>query len=97
MIEKNEKTSRRDALRRMAKASMGVGMCLQLVGSFVPAAQAALTPAQGARFGIIGHMSSPAIGVQTAAAALNATNSDCYTNGYTNNGGFDRYSKGVCP
>ncbi|HNW42901.1 MAG TPA: hypothetical protein PKI19_00245 [Elusimicrobiales bacterium] len=96
-MEANEKgVSRRDALRRMAKVTMGIGMGLQLVGSFVPSGHAAVTAAQGARFSTIGQVSSPAIGVATAGAVNSVTREGCYTNGagYSNNG-YQPYSKYV--
>lgn len=79
MEGKESKVSRRDALKRMAKASMGLGMGLQLIGTFVPAAQAA-TAVQGARFSTIGHVSSPGNSLQ-AAAAESVDKSGTYTNG----------------
>ncbi len=99
MTEKNDKTSRRDALRRMAKASMGIGMCLQLAGTFAPAAYAVSAPVQGARFGIIGGVSSPANAVLKATAADPAVNppSDCYQATYANSTHTYSYSRGTCP
>lgn len=96
-MENNEKPSRRDAIRRMAKVSMGVGMTLQLFGGFAAGVQAAVPSAQGARFGIIGYVSSPAIGVQSTASHMESvTREGCYTNGagYSNNG-YMPYSKYV--
>jgi hypothetical protein len=96
MTDTNVKSARREAIRRMAKASMGIGMGLQLAGAFVPAAQA-VTPAQGARFGIIGqHVSAPAVGVKTGVTANHSLATDCYYSGYTNNGSTIAYRNGVC-
>lgn len=80
MEGKDKRVSRRDALKRMAKASVGVGMGLQLIGAFVPAAHAATTAVQGPRFTTIGHVASAVTSLQ-AAAAENSDRSGTYTNG----------------
>lgn len=79
MEGKEARVSRRDALKRMAKASVGVGVGLQLIGAFVPAAHAA-TAVPGAKFSTIGHVVSPAGSLQ-AAVAGSGDRSGTYTNG----------------
>ncbi len=88
-----EKPSRRDALKRMAKASVGVGIGLQLIGVFVPAAQAAPTE-QGARFSTIGHVSSSANIMQPDSREVGVRSCGVYTNGgsYSQNG-YTQYGK----
>jgi hypothetical protein len=90
---KNEKTSRRDAIRRMAKASMGIGMGLQLMGTFAPSTHAMMSVGHGARFSTIGHVSSTAVGVVTAAVD---DKTDCYNVAYSNDGGYANYWRGDC-
>lgn len=93
MEGKEVKVSRREALKRIAKTSVGVGMGLQLIGAFVPAAHAA-TAVQGVKFSTIGHVSSPANSLE-AAVANSPDRSGTYTNGngYSNgpNYYYDQY------
>ena len=93
MEVKEVKVSRREALRRIAKTSVGVGMGLQLIGAFVPAAHA-VTAGQGPKFSTIGHVSFPANSLE-AAVASSSDRSGTYTNGngYTNgpNYYYDKY------
>jgi len=59
-MEKSDKSSRRAALKRMAGASVGLGMGLHLIGAFVPAAHAAINAGQKNGAGIVGYMASSA-------------------------------------
>ncbi|MDQ7772764.1 MAG: hypothetical protein RDU13_04485 [Elusimicrobiales bacterium] len=52
--------SRREALKRMAKVSFGMGLGLQLIGAFVPQAEAAAPGRISPRFDTIGKVSLPA-------------------------------------
>ena len=83
MMEKNEKTSRRDAIKRMAKASMGISMGLQLMGAFAPAAHAGTVAFKGERFNTIGQVVSVAAAVGTSVNPMGT-----YTNGCSYAGGY---------
>ena len=95
MEGKDARTSRRDALKRMAKASVGIGMGLQLVGAFVPQGAHAAAPAgQGTRFSTLGQECSPADSQQAAARENVLRSCGVYTNGgsYAQNG-YTQYGK----
>ena len=93
MEAKEARFSRRDALKRMAKASVGVGMGLQLVGVFVPHGASA-AGAEGPRFTTIGHVSSQADTLRSCSNAGSTRSCGVYTNGgsYSQNG-YTQYGK----
>lgn len=95
MEEKEARFSRREALKRMAKASVGVGMGLQLVGVFVPRGlSAAAADPESPRFTTIGHVSSQADTLRGCARPGATRSCGVYTNGggYTQNG-YSQYGK----
>ena len=83
MEEAKVKLSRRDAIKRMAKASMGIGIGLQHVGTFVPIPHTGLASAKGERFNTIGQVVSVA-----AVAAPEISEMGVYTNGCSYAGGY---------
>ena len=78
----NKKTSRRDAIKRMATASMSISMGLQLVGAFAPSAHAGIVASKGERFNTIGQI------VSVAATVASVDSRGTYTNGCSYAGGY---------